>query len=72
MIRVEGIRFTDGTNAVFDLQVSTASELPHIGDTIGDKKVDAGTIAEIIQAGTMATLDANDKFYAGGTEVSRS
>ena len=63
MTRVEGIRETDGVNAVFDLQVSTVEELPHIGDAIGSHKVAAGTISQCIQDGRFYTLDSDDRNY---------
>lgn len=63
MTRVEGIRETDGVNSVFDLQVSTVEELPHIGDAIGSHKVAAGTISQCIQDGKWYTLDDDGSWY---------
>lgn len=71
MVRIEKSRSVDGNlNAVLDLQVSTASDLPELGATVGGYTVCAGSIAEIVQAGTFATLDDDGKWYSGGSEVS--
>ena len=72
MLRIEKKRFSDGAgNAVVDIQVSTAAELPALGETIGySMKVKAGSTAQIIQTGVFATLDDDGKWYAGGSEVS--
>lgn len=75
MKRIETIRdrrySTDGEMlAVADLQVSTAGELPTLGDTVNGARVQAGSIAQIIQTGQWATLDENGKWYADGSEVS--
>lgn len=75
MVRIENVRdrrySTDGAMfAVADLQVSTAAELPALGDTVGGAQVQAGSIAQIIQTGQWATLDEDGKWYAGGEEVS--
>lgn len=39
------------------MQVSTADDLPKIGDVVECKKVQAGSIAQIVQANTFVTLD---------------
>lgn len=72
MLRIEKKRFSDGAgNAVVDIQVSTAAELPTKGETIGFSiKVKAGSIAQVIQTGVFATLDEDGKWYADGSEVS--
>ena len=52
--------WADDTGALcakLDLQVSTAAELPSIGDVIGGFKVQAGSYAQIIQAAAVVTLD---------------
>lgn len=51
--------------ARLDLQVSTTEELPHIGDTVKNYTVAAGTIAQIIQSDepTFLTLDEDDNYY---------
>ncbi len=71
MLRIEKKRFSDGAgNAVVDIQVSTAAELPALGETIGySMKVKAGSAAQIIQTGVFATLDEDGKWYAAGSEV---
>lgn len=72
MVRIEKERFKDGNgNAVLDLQVSTVAELPDLGSTIGfNEKLGAGSIAQIIRTGAVATLDDDGKWYSGGSEVS--
>lgn len=64
MCRIEAVRdiieYKDGKAvAVLDLQVSTAADLPDIGDEIGQYIVAAGSIAQIVQADgpTFVTLD---------------
>jgi hypothetical protein len=50
----------DNTGAIcakLSLQVSTAEDLPSIGDVVGGMKVQAGSFAQIIQANTIVTLD---------------
>lgn len=51
--------------ARLDLQVSTEEELPHLGDTVENYTVAAGTIAQIIQSDepTFLTLDEDDDYY---------
>lgn len=52
--------WTDNTGAIcakLGLQVSTAADLPSIGDVVGGMKVQAGSFAQIIQASTIVTLD---------------
>lgn len=74
MVRIEKVRevlgFADGiTVAVLDLQVSTVSELPGLGDTAERYKIAGGSIAQIIQTGQIATLDDDGNWYADGEEV---
>lgn len=50
----------DDTGAIcakLALQVSTRDDLPSIGDVVGGMKVQAGSIAQIIQESTLVTLD---------------
>jgi hypothetical protein len=65
MLRIEKARFNDGAgNAVVDIQVSTAAELPAMGETIGySMKVKAGSIAQVIQSGAFYTLDDDGTWY---------
>lgn len=65
MLRIEKVRFNDGAgNAVVDIQVSTAQELPAMGETIGySMKVKAGSIAQVIQSGAFYTLDDDGTWY---------
>lgn len=65
MLRIEKVRFNDGAgNAVVDIQVSTAAELPALGETVGySMKVKAGSIAQVIQAGKFYTLDDGGTWY---------
>lgn len=66
MVRIEKERHVDGNyNAVLDLQVSTAAELPDMGDTIGLYTVAPGSIAQIVQADspTFVTLDDDGTWY---------
>lgn len=58
--------------AVLDLQVSTAEDLPAIGDVVENYIVAAGSIAQIIESGQWATLNDDGKWYAadGSGEVS--
>lgn len=75
MLRIEKERHVDGNyNAVLDLQVSTAAELPDMGDTIGLYTVAPGSIAQIVQADspTFVTLDANGTWYPGQSDSSAS
>lgn len=51
---------------VADLQVSTEAKLPALGGTVGDAKIGAGSHAQIIQAGTIKTLDDDGNWYAWG------
>ena len=39
------------------LQVSSAADLPSIGEVVGGMKVQPGSFAQIIQANTIVTLD---------------
>lgn len=62
MVDVFGVikSWQDETGAIcakLDLQVSTAAELPSIGEVVGGMKVQAGSFAQIIQAATVVTLD---------------
>lgn len=43
--------------AKLELQCSTVSDLPEIGDVVGGFKVQAGSIAQLVQANTFVTLD---------------
>jgi hypothetical protein len=56
---------------VVDLDVSTAAELPDMGDVIGGGKVLPTSTANIIQTGAWARLDEDGKWYAadGSGEV---
>lgn len=74
MVRIEKVRevlgFVDGiTEAVLDLQVSTVEDLPSLGDTVKQYKVEGGSIAQIIQTGQIATLDDDGSWYADGEEI---
>lgn len=73
MKRIERKRGIDNSgNTILDLQISKTSDLPTLGgkleinDTI---TVGAGSCAEIIQTGKVATLDDDGKWYADGAEV---
>lgn len=75
MVRVERIRklIPSGNgihHAVLDLQVSTVAELPALGSKVEGMVIDAGSIAELIQACSYPTLDADGKWYVDGAEVS--
>ena len=75
MVRIEKERYVDGNyNAVLDLQVSTAAELPDMGDTIGLYTVAPGSIAQIVQADspTFVTLDADGTWYPEQSDSSAS
>ena len=79
MIRIENKREIfpgDGTqkNAVLDIDVSTAAELPALGDKVEGYFLAAGSIANIIQTGDWVKIDADGKWYkcAGGGELTRS
>lgn len=63
MLRKEGIRWTDGGHAVFDLQASTTEDLPDLDEVFCGLKVAAGSIAQIIQTGDFKTLDDNGTWY---------
>lgn len=64
MLRVEKVRYNDGMkNAVLDIQVSTAAELPSLNDVVCGLKIIAGSIAQVIQTGDFVTLDANGTWY---------
>ena len=68
MQRIENIRasWTDSTgvrHVVADLQVSTADELPALGGNVGVNVIEAGTIAQVIQAGGFVTLDDDGNWY---------
>lgn len=54
------------------LQVSTTAELPTLNSEIDGALVAAGSYAILIQAGKIATLDANGTWYymGGGGAVS--
>lgn len=75
MVRIEKERYVDGNyNAVLDLQVSTAAELPDMGDTIGLYTVAPGSIAQIVQADspTFVTLDDDGTWYPEQSDSSES
>ena len=75
MVRIEKERYVDGNlNAVLDLQVSTAEELPDMGDTIGLYTVAPGSIAQIVQADspTFVTLDDDGTWYPEQSDSSES
>lgn len=75
MVRIEKERYVDGNyNAVLDLQVSTAEELPDMGGTIGLYTVAPGSMAQIIQADsfTFVTLDDNGTWYPEQSDSSAS
>lgn len=79
MIRIEGKReifMGEGTqkNAVLDIDVSTAAELPALGDDIEGFFLAAGSIANIIQTGGWVKIDADGKWYKcdGSGELTRS
>jgi hypothetical protein len=64
MLRVEKVRYNDGMkNAVLDIQVSTAAELPSLNDVVCGLKIIAGSIAQVIQTGAWYTLDDNGTWY---------
>lgn len=66
MRRVEKIRERLQDNqCVLDLQVSTASELPSLGENVDGLIVLAGSTAQIIQASepTFVTLDDDGTWY---------
>ncbi len=71
MIRIEGTRWTDGLHGVYDLQVSTTSDLPALGASLVGLRVAAGTIAQCIQDGKFYTLDGDGSWYdSDGNEAS--
>lgn len=75
MIRVEKVRYNDGLkNAVMDIQVSTAAELPSLNDVVCGLKIIAGSIAQIVQADspTFVTLDADGTWYPEQSDSSAS
>ena len=64
MVRVEKVRWNDGQrNAVLDLHVSTAAELPDIDSMIGGFRLKAGSTAQIVQTGEFVTLDKDGTWY---------
>lgn len=72
MLRVEKVRYNDGMkNAVMDIQVSTAAELPSLNYVVCGLKIIAGSIAQVIQTGAWYTLDDNGTWYdTSGNEPS--
>ncbi len=75
MLRVEKVRYNDGMkNAVLDIQVSTAAELPSLNDVVCGLKIIAGSIAQIVQADspTFVTLDDNGTWYPEQSDSSTS
>lgn len=70
MCRIEAVRdiieYQDGKAvAVLDLQVSTAADLPDIGDAIGQYIVAAGSTAQIVQAETPTFVTLDDDTTTG-------
>lgn len=64
MVRVEKVRWNDGQrNAVLDLQVSTAAELPDIWSMVGGWRLKEGSTAQIVQQGEFVTLDKEGTWY---------
>lgn len=64
MRRIEFIRERrQNEQCVCDLQVSTVSELPLIGENVSGIIILAGSIAQIIRDGTFYTLDDNGTWY---------
>lgn len=68
MVKIERIRdtrYAGGEKWIkADLQVSTAADLPELGENIdGAGKTDAGTVAQDIQDGKFYTLDADGGWY---------
>ena len=77
MVRIEKVRKTvavSGGNqqGVLDLQVSTAAELPDLGEVVCGVAVLAGSIAQVIQTGDFVTLDANGTWYPEQSDDSSS
>lgn len=73
MLRVEKVRYNDGMkNAVLDIQVSTAAELPSLNDVVCGLKIQEGSIAQIIQTGDFVTLDANGTWYPEQSDSSEN
>lgn len=71
MLRVEKVRYNDGMkNAVLDIQVSTAAELPSLNDVVCGLKIIAGSIAQVIQTGDFVTMDANGTWYSEQSDSS--
>lgn len=70
MVRIEKIR-ADITRdkKVIDIQVSTTNNLPNLNENVNGIIIQAGSSAEIVQSGLVATLDDDGKWYAGGSEV---
>lgn len=63
--RIRDTRYIDGEKWITaDIQVSTADDLPEIGDDLdGLGKTDAGTIAQDVQGGKFYTLDEDGAWY---------
>lgn len=75
MLRVEKVRYNDGMkNAVMDIQVSTAEELPSLNAVVCGLNIQAGSIAQIVQADspTFVTLDADGTWYPEQSDSSAS
>lgn len=75
MLRVEKVRYNDGMkNAVMDIQVSTAEELPSLNAVVCGLNIQAGSIAQIVQADevTFVTLDDNGTWYPEQSDSSAS
>ena len=75
MRKIEGtprsLHYVDGQPfAKIDVQVSTAAELPELGEIVEGIGTDPGSNAQIIQSGDWATLDADGSWYdKDGNEV---
>lgn len=71
------IKYDENGNclAAADFVVSTVSDLPAkdgevTGTPYGTVKAQPGSHAEVVQAGLIATMDEDGKWYADGAEVS--
>lgn len=66
MLRVDAITWLDGNNAALKMTVTKASELPNLGDKIGQAVISATSTALIWQFGTTATLTAEGAWTVNG------
>lgn len=58
---------------MLDIQVSTVSELPALGNKLGSKLiVMAGSTAQVIQTGAWYTLDENGTWYDSDGEAANA